>query len=580
MAVEEPELEAGSAHDSPDGVDMEIASITLISEAVLDIEPDGMTRSQAFNLYTSHLLSTWNIRQYEFAAIIFTAAAYPKTLTAAAIRGVVRTLASICFSSMVGRWVDQNPNRLKTLLRTISANRLAVIGASVLWFFVVKPLNGYPKRVTFEPSLGELPSRLILKGAMFGLILILGILENLSASGNMLSMERDWIVTAACKDGQPYDLTHLNAVMRRIDLICKLVAPILISVIVSAKGTRVGVLVVGGTSMMSWGIEIFCAKRVWKGNLKLKAPKLVNIWADHENIIPNTQFRRNWSMVSGAVRRYVEDFRHYFSSPVWPASLALTLLHLSALSYGATFITFLLSIGFSLDLITIARAAGSIIEISSTVVTPVGVQYLGKAQNHGYFRGQSRASEDSETALLENEAPDLKGRTETGLERLGLWGIFWQLLNLVPVTLAIWSLSSNAPEGSLPQLISRMLGTITSQPLLAFVLFFFLSISRLGLWIYDLTTQQLTQTMTFPAQRSSFTGVENSFISVFELGQHIVAIVMNRPEQFKWIALIGWTAVAVSTVIYAGWVWRMRGHLVHWERLGKSCECIKIRLDH
>jgi iron-regulated transporter 1 len=132
----------------------------------------------------------------------------------------------------------------------------------------------------------------------------------------------------------------------------------------------------------------------------------------------------------------------------------------------------------------------------------------------------------------------------------------------------------------MPHLVSRILGSITSQPLLAFVLFFFLSISRLGLWIYDLTTQQLTQTMTSPSQRSSFTGVENSLISVFELVQHLVAIILHRPEQFKWIALMGWTAVAVSTVIYTGWVWRMRGHLVHWERLGKSCECIKIRLDH
>ena len=146
--------------------------------------------------------------------------------------------------------------------------------------------------------------------------------------------------------------------------------------------------------------------------------------------------------------------------------------------------------------------------------------------------------------------------------------------------LALWSLSSDTPSGSLPNLASRILGTITSHHLLAFVLFFFLSISRLGLWIYDLTTQQLTQTMTPPSQRSSFTGVEYSFVSLFELGQHIVAIILHQPEQFKWIALMSWTAVAISTIIYAGWVWKVRGHLVHWERLGKSCECIKIRLDH
>jgi iron-regulated transporter 1 len=127
--------------------------------------------------------------------------------------------------------------------------------------------------------------------------------------------------------------------------------------------------------------------------------------------------------------------------------------------------------------------------------------------------------------------------------------------------------------------MARILGSISSQPLLALVLFFFLSISRLGLWIYDLTTQQLTQTMTTPSQRSSFTGVEYSFVSLFELGQHILTIVLHRPEHFKWIALVSWIAVAISTVAYAGWVWKMRGHLVHWERLRKSCDCINIRVD-
>lgn len=29
----------------------------------------GITRKQALNLYTSHLLSTWNARIYEFAAV-------------------------------------------------------------------------------------------------------------------------------------------------------------------------------------------------------------------------------------------------------------------------------------------------------------------------------------------------------------------------------------------------------------------------------------------------------------------------------------------------------------------------------
>lgn len=485
---------------------------------------------------------------------------------------------------MVGRWVDQNPNRLKTLLSTISVNRVAVIGASILWYFIVNP-RGSPSPLTLRNNeAGGVDVPVILKGGIFSVILILGILEALSASGNMLSMERDWVVTAAAPDGAAYDLTHLNSVMRRVDLICKLIAPILISLIISATNTRIGVLVVGSMSAMSWAAEAFCAKRVWNRNPRLRGLKVT----DSEATV-DTQVLRpvgHLHMFLQGLYRYAQDFRNYFSSTVWVPSLALALLHLSVLAYSATFITFLLSAGFSLQLITIARAAGSLVEISSTVVTPVGVQYLGKAKNHGRFGGRDVLREgDAETLLGLSAISDRESSTETGLERLGLWGISWQLLNLIPVGFALWSLSpttspSPTPDGEseLPNLLARIIPH-PSPTLLALTLFTFLSLSRLGLWIYDLTTQQLTQTLTSPTSRSSFTGVEYSFVSLFELAQNVLAIVLSRPQDFKWLALISWVSVAFSTVMYAAWVWRMRGHLVHWERLGKGCECVVRRDD-
>jgi iron-regulated transporter 1 len=484
---------------------------------------------------------------------------------------------------------------------TITINRISVIGASAIWFFIVEPISTKPNEwVLSIPSISGIQGAAVMKAAMFVLILLLGILENLSASGNMLSMERDWVVAASSPDGKPYDLTHLNSAMRRIDLICKLIAPILISLIVSATNVKIGVLVVGAMSTASWSIELWCVRRVWNLNSRLREPEVVidPVSEDGNVVLPplETTRRSCWSKTSQGFRRYVQDFRNYFSSLVWIPSLSLAFLHISALTYSGTFITYLLVVGFSLDVITIARAMGSIVEISSTVITPVGVQILSKAANHGRFRGEDR-SEDSETALLEG-TPEEDGRTETGLERLGLWGISFQLINLVrpivflphdeahtdslqaPVVFALWQLASNpATSSSLPHLVSRFL-TVPSQPLLAFILFFFLSVSRLGLWVYDLTTQQLTQTMVTPTQRSSFTGVEYSFVSLFELAQFVIIIVLHKPEQFKWIAAMSWIAVLVSTLAYAGWVWKMRGHLVHWERIGKGCECVVVRHGH
>ena len=351
--------------------------------------------------------------------------------------GIVRTLASICLSSAVGRWVDQAPSRLKTLLSTISVNRLSVIGASMIWFFVVGSDNAAIHERTL--TVAGIGKAILLKDSIFVLILVLGILENLSASGNMLSMERDWVVAASSPDGRQYDLTHLNSTMRRIDLICKLIAPILISSVISATNVEIGVLVVGGMSAASWLVEFWCARRVWNLNPRLREPKAGSEQATSisDSLPPPEEHRRTfWSNVSHIVRSYTQDFKNYFFSLVWIPSLSLAFLHISSLTYSATFITYLLAVGFSLDLISIARAAGSIVEISSTIVTPVGVQILSKAQHHGRIRGQDRTGRESEDSIrpLLDGASEMEGRTETGLERLGLWGISFQLVNLVLIS--------------------------------------------------------------------------------------------------------------------------------------------------
>jgi iron-regulated transporter 1 len=115
------------------------------------------------------------------------------------------------------------------------------------------------------------------------------------------------------------------------------------------------------------------------------------------------------------VQRYTQDFTNYFSSNVWIPSILLSLFHLLVLSYSATFIIYLLSAGFSLNLITIARALGSVVEISSTVLTLFGVSYLRK---HHCQQVPQDEGEDLE-ALLEDTVIG-EGDTETGLERLGL----------------------------------------------------------------------------------------------------------------------------------------------------------------
>lgn len=99
------------------------------------------------------------------------------------------------------------------------------------------------------------------------------------------------------------------------------------------------------------------------------------------------------------------------------------------------------------------------------------------------------------------------------------------------------------------------------------MLFGFLASSRLGVWIFDLTTQQLTQTLVASHHRASFAGVENSVVNVFELAGAASAIVFPQIGQYKWLALASLVTVGISWTMYAVWVRVQRGHLFHWNKL-------------
>ncbi|KAI3332694.1 Ferroportin1-domain-containing protein [Ustulina deusta] len=542
-----------------------------------DTAPDsrpGLTRPQAFNLYLSHAFSTWNARGYEFAAILFTAAAFPDTLVAAALRMIVVYIAMILLSSAVGHWVERSPDRLRTLVSTICCNRVSVVLGSFFWLFILSQENLLTGDTpAAAPPRFALPRNDTLKGVIFAVAVAFGIVERLSAFGNLISMERDWVVAVAGPTGHPYDLTNLNAVMRRIDLVCKLISPIMISIVISATGSvRIGVLYTGLGSLVSIPIELLSAKRVWNGCAVLRVPKRVPVSEPaHGSAAGGEEGGARMGCWSGKLRQYFQGLGMYFNTSVWMPSFALAMLHFNMLTWRATFITYLINIGYSLTTITLARTIGSVFEVSSTIITPRGIVYLGKNSRHGAASG-----DESNVSLLreepQQEEPTSDAQTIVGLQRLGLWGISSQLLNTIPVVLALWAISAqrdpNAGEDT-RALIPRFADD--KAPLnvgWSVILFSFLSFSRLGVWVFDLTTQQLTQTSVYSTQRSSFAGVENSVINVFEVLGAAAAIAFPRVEQYRWLALASLVSVVASWCLYAWWVRSQRGHLVHWEKLG------------
>jgi iron-regulated transporter 1 len=98
-------------------------------------------------------------------------------------------------------------------------------------------------------------------------------------------------------------------------------------------------------------------------------------------------------------------------------------------------------------------------------------------------------------------------------------------------------------------------------------------LSRVGLWGFDLCAQSIVQEEVGEDNRGAFSTVEASFQNFFELLSYASTIAFSRPNQFRWPVVISAVAVYTAGGLYAIFVRRRRGHLVH------APSCILIQLD-
>jgi iron-regulated transporter 1 len=255
--------------------------------------------------------------------------------------------------------------------------------------------------------------------------------HDLGAIGNRLSLERDWVpvLVGPITPDITYGLTEVNSVMVRIDLVCKLVAPSLLPIIISALSPRTAwILILASLTVVFWALEVWCARIIARENLELDVPKVPsNDSATAEDLAIEDRYNHLkpglQSLPQKAYFVLYQDpsvrLRHYFSIPMWPASMASALLQLTVLAYSATLITYLLEIGFTLSSITIARASGAIMALSSTVITPAVVGYMRKRLRRKVSRGEEREQKQDD---------ELEGKV---VRTVGLWGVSFQFLCMV-----------------------------------------------------------------------------------------------------------------------------------------------------
>ena len=280
--------------------------------------------------------------------------------------------------------------------------------------------------------------------------------EKLSRGANILSIERDWVPTLAnpspdAKTPAPYDLTSLNTTMKRIDMLCKLIAPLAVSTFVSRiQSERIAVIAIAVISTLSFGPECWGVQQVWVQNSRLRAWKQGVDDAATSNK-PDYQmplYARLAFQVMSSVREYVANLGYYFRTSVWIPSLCAAVPHASVLTFSGTMLTYLLNAGYSLNTITGARASSAIFEISSTFFFPWAVGKLSTSDlaPRWYNRRDYHLIEQQEPPLESNsrlgntDENDVQGTqsrsiVEHSVIKVGYWSLGGLLLSLVSTIL-------------------------------------------------------------------------------------------------------------------------------------------------
>lgn len=198
---------------------------------------------------------------------------------------------------------------------TIVVQRACIVAGCVLWMLLL---------LTPQPQAGHAaaPNQVLLrlgsylsKDVVVGVLMLLGIIERMCAVGNNLVMERDWVPTIASEVSKP-PLHQLNATMRRIDLVSKILAPVFVSTIAIKASSVVLVAVTAGVNLATVAVELSTARTAWN---KCNALKLSR---EPKNVVP--ELRRSSDDLDAAGTTVDSERVHpekrglalYFSNPV------------------------------------------------------------------------------------------------------------------------------------------------------------------------------------------------------------------------------------------------------------------------
>ena len=459
-------------------------------------------------LYTSHALSRWGDRMWSFAIGIFLIYLHPQSFMLTAVYSLIVNLFGTCLAGAIGRKVDTLP-RLTTMRTALVIQNSSVAAAAIL---IVVAFELHITYYCNEP----------LFFVFMVLVTLLGIVSTLSSSATKMIMERDWIVVLSKHDSDR--LSAINAMMRRIDQVCLLLAPIVAGAFMTALNTTWAAGLIAVWNIVSFFFEYSLLRAVYT-----RVPELAN------KVIPKEEGKEEKVLSSSqkikhAITSYFGSVQIFFAQDVAIIGICLSLVYLTVLGFGSITVGYLRLNNVKDIYIAIAMAAGAVFGVLGTLCYTPFTKKFGVSAAGGL--GAVTLAISYGVCLA--SVPFSKDH-----------------LHNIPVP--------DVQDGSCGDDVEDPLDV--SGPIVTPTILILVGITtiRFGLWVFDLAISQCFQLSVPEHQRNTVGGVQTSFNSFCDFTYILLTVFLSDPKQFDILIIISCVACIGSCVLYLGWVFKTGG---------------------